>query len=189
MALFAKASSELQRHNPEAAVQFAKEAFEIQPGDAYIAASLGLMHTFNGQPKEAYKYLERAIERERVPIYRARAEYFMLQAAYMAGDYQRAEQAYHAHLEAGGTCFSDCLFFAAATKAALAVTGKSPDETRAFNDQAASILKELRGKYPTYEIARLPERIKLYRENGDRLKIQRTARTLGAFAPSSTSQP
>jgi len=183
MALFSKSLAELQQHHQDAALKFAREAYDIQPGDAYIAASLGLMYSFVGKPRDGYKYLEEAIERERVPIYRGRAEYFMLQAAYLAGDYKKAEQAYHANLESAATCFADCLFFAASTKAELAGLAKSEEEANAFNKQAADILDTLRKRYSNYEQTRLFERIKMYKENGDQLKIQQAAKSLAAISP------
>jgi Tfp pilus assembly protein PilF len=189
MAMYAMASALLAQGDQEGAVRFAREAYNIQPGDAYFAATLGIMLTYAGAPENAFIYIDQAIERERVPAYRARGQFFKLAAAYAAGDYVKAEQAYLGHLEAGGQCFSDCLFYAAASKARLADQAASADEKGRLAAQARAIARTLQEKYPDYERSRLPGRIAVYKEPKQREQMRADAQVIARFREAAPTAP
>jgi TolB-like protein/class 3 adenylate cyclase len=178
MAMYAMASALLAQGDQEGAVRYAREAYSVQPGDAYFAATLGIMLTFAGNPEDAFIYIDQAIERERVTAYRARGQFFKLAAAYTAGDYIKAEQAYLGHLEAGGQCFSDCLFYAASSKLRLAEQATSADEKARLAAQGRAIARTLQEKYPDYERSRLPGRIAVFKEQKHREHMRADAQTI-----------
>jgi TolB-like protein/class 3 adenylate cyclase len=150
MAMFALSLALLQQSKHDEAVEYASRAYIAQPGDAYIAATLGFMLTFAGRAHEAFYPIERAIERERVPEHRARAQFFKQFAAYVTGDYGTAEEAYRAHIEAGGQCHSNCLAYAAATKLRLADKAANDVEKDRLTEEARAIARILKNDYPNY---------------------------------------
>jgi Tfp pilus assembly protein PilF len=175
LAMFAMAHSALPNHNPDEAVDQATKAYFSQPGDAYYAATLGYMLTFAGKPREAYYPLERAIERERVSEFQARAYFFKLFAAYEAGDYAMADQAYADHIRVQGRCFSNCLAYAAASKlrlAELAEVAQQTDQKQRFETEARILATNLSTTYPDY-LSRVNAWLAFYKNEADAQRFRR----------------
>ena len=175
IAMFALANSALPNRNQDEAVEQATKAYFSQPGDAYYAATLGYMLTFAGKPREAYYPLERAIERERVAEFQARAQFFKLFAAYEAGDYATADQAYADHIKAQGRCFSNCLAYAAASKlrlADMAEMAQQTDQKQRFETEARILATNLTTTYPDY-LSRVNSWLAQYKNDADAARFKR----------------
>lgn len=169
MGMHALARALLLKSQPDRAVEYAQRAYDIQPGDAYTASSLALILAFAGKPHEAYYPLERAMERERVPEYRARTLFIKMVAAYEAGDYAIVDEAYSALVKAGVQCPLNCLAYAAASKLHVAGSVRDDQERQRLTAEARDIAAKLRTDHPDYE-ARLAPWFRLFKNGGQELK-------------------
>lgn len=182
-ALSALAFAVLLQGRQDEAVQYAMQAYDAQPGDAFAAATLGLMLVFSDNPRAAYFPIQRAIERERVSEFQARVQFFKMFAAYEAGDFRGADEAYKAHIKANGQCFSNCLAYAAATKLRLAAAADPSAVQNGFTVEATSAAQTLSDKYPNYR-ERLGSWLKLYKNQDKVAGFQRDLEKVYALVPS-----
>ena len=123
----------------------AQRAYDAQPGDAFMAATLGIFLVQAGRPLEAMTPLNRALDRERVAIYKNRAAFWTLVANYDAGDYKAAEEAVATMHTPGNPapCVSTlCRIYAAATKMHLAE--KAPGvASQQLQDEASKLTRDV----------------------------------------------
>jgi TolB-like protein/class 3 adenylate cyclase len=117
-ALYALAVAEVRQGHHREALRHAREAYRISSRDAEVAATLGYVLMFSGQPQAAYFPLDEAIDLERVAQHKSRAHFFKLVAAYEAKDFKTADASYLTHMAvSGGQCLrTNCAAYAAATK-------------------------------------------------------------------------
>jgi adenylate cyclase len=162
MSKMVASSVSLLKNKPQEAVSLAKEAYESQPGDTYIAATYALTLTFAGDTETALGLFDKArpgpldvaLERERVPVFRLRALFFKMFAAYEAGIYRVVDESYKTLLKSGGVCFANCLAYAGAAKLHLA---KEADTAHRAADkdllemEIADIATLLKTKFPAYQ--------------------------------------
>jgi TolB-like protein/class 3 adenylate cyclase len=171
--LMSMASARLLEGDAAAARDLAKEAFDDQSQDPYVAATYGLMLTFAGQPERAYHPLGVALYNERLPAYQARLQVFQLYAAYNAEDYRTAIEAYEAHVKAGGACFLNCLTYAIASKMRRAEelnTERNLAEGNRLTAEATTQAQQFRQRYPNYR-EQIQPWLKLHAREKDRARF------------------
>jgi TolB-like protein/class 3 adenylate cyclase len=144
-AMHALAYAELMDHHFDDAVALAQRAYDTQPGDAFMAGTLGIFLIYAGRPQEAMTPLNRALDRERVAIYRSRAAFWMLIGAYDAGDYKAAQEAVAAmHVPSNpAPCVSTyCRMYSAAVNLRLAEKA-APEDRRKLEDEAIRLTQDV----------------------------------------------
>jgi hypothetical protein len=134
---------------PDAAANYAQQAYELHPGDATVNAFTGFIYAFAGRATEGLDYIDRAISLERVPRFRAQDLFARLFIAYTAGleadrlergngekYFRLAYESYEQHIglnkESGIDCINNCLAFAIASTRAIQ---RSPNFANDKGDQ------------------------------------------------------